>query len=334
MVSSLRRYKRAPSAPKVDTAVSQIVPATSASVSPSKNCGTEVKEAAEGIPGRGGDLQSLFERSLAGGYLPRRRSVKRPVATAAATQTTADRHGVGGRNATAEVGEQEEGNGDRRQSGHQADQSSGEGGGYRRDGHDDRPDGSKWMKFGVGEADHDDPGAFRTTAQHSTAHVNDPRLGRRPATAPGAIGAWFAAKCHHPQAIKSEAGGQARPARCNGRVAALLVVGRVFVLASPSCERRAGLRERLGAAAAPDTPPSSSGLGHRPFKATAGIRIPLGASFHGGPGRIAQWESTCLTSRGSQVQILLRPLGRRGSRAAQPSSIDFQSRLPEARDVR
>ncbi len=28
------------------------------------------------------------------------------------------------------------------------------------------------------------------------------------------------------------------------------------------------------------------------------------------PGRIAQWESTCLTSRGSQVQILLRPLAR------------------------
>ena len=33
-----------------------------------------------------------------------------------------------------------------------------------------------------------------------------------------------------------------------------------------------------------DAPPSSSGLGHRPFKATAGIRIPLGASFMGRRG--------------------------------------------------
>jgi hypothetical protein len=75
-------------------------------------------------------------------------------------------------------------------------------------------------------------------------------------------------------------------------------------------------------------PPSSSGLGHRPFKATAGIRIPVGAPrlLSAGhrrsarPGRIAQWESTCLTSRGSQVQILLRPLelGRLCSRRERP----------------
>ena len=42
------------------------------------------------------------------------------------------------------------------------------------------------------------------------------------------------------------------------------------MLASPGCEPHV----RFGSA---NVPPSSSGLGHRPFKATAGIRIPLGA---------------------------------------------------------
>ena len=78
-------------------------------------------------------------------------------------------------------------------------------------------------------------------------------------------------------------------------------------------------------------------LGHRSFKPETGIRIPLGlpSRAHGSVGerllhtqevagsnpaaptiwdertlycgRIAQRESTCLTSKGSQVQILFRP---------------------------
>ncbi len=59
--------------------------------------------------------------------------------------------------------------------------------------------------------------------------------------------------------------------------------------------------------------PSSRGLGHRPFKPETGIRIPLGLPIEYRPrafsGRIAQWESTCFTRKGSVVQIHLRPPG-------------------------
>ena len=100
---------------------------------------------------------------------------------------------------------------------------------------------------------------------------------------------------------------------------------------------------RLGRSSAKryGVPPSSSGLGHRPFKATAGIRIPVGAppfvsAGHrrsARPGRIAQRESTCLTSRGSQVQILLRPLKSECSRALRKWRLAERETKPQGREI-
>ena len=64
-----------------------------------------------------------------------------------------------------------------------------------------------------------------------------------------------------------------------------------------------GGRRGFEAAVAPSEPPSSSGLGHRPFKAAARVQIPLGALCWPGGGEQRIWSCRAAWSARHPVKV-------------------------------
>ena len=132
------------------------------------------------------------------------------------------------------------------------------------------------------------------------------------------LGAWCPAPVRWPPAVHRFAGGGLRPLCWGGpRLRAPRVLG--------GEDRR--------------KPPSSSGPGHRPFKAAARVRIPLGALLAGGRrvvhGPVEQLGVLATLSRWrSRVQIPSGPLGP-GKRvpARSGSSVGMSVRLKSGRSA-
>jgi hypothetical protein len=75
-----------------------------------------------------------------------------------------------------------------------------------------------------------------------------------------------------------------------------------------------------------DRPPSSSGLGHRPFTPAARVRIPLGVRNTNGPV-VQLGVHAALSRRRSRVQISSGPLEGRSVRCEQLPPISLRSPL-------
>jgi hypothetical protein len=126
--------------------------------------------------------------------------------------------------------------------------------------------------------------------------------------------------------------GRAPPVNC-GRSALPVVVSVPYAGAVPD-----GGRHGYGGEAA--GPPSSSGLGHRPFKAAARVQIPLGAPAGIGwqtQGPVEQLGVLATLSRWrSRVQIPSGPLGKSGGTVSprwSGSSVGTSVRLKSGRSA-
>ena len=116
------------------------------------------------------------------------------------------------------------------------------------------------------------------------------------------------------------AGVSGGPPQCTGAVRYIALPGAGFVPYAGAVPD--GGRHGFNAARTVAKPPSSSGLGHRPFKAAARVRIPLGArlagSADGTHGPVEQLGVLATLSRWrSRVQIPSGPLSRGAPRPGQ-----------------